>query len=210
MAGLIAKCSNPSCGNVSDASNLIRLQPGAQVTLRGNVTNCPACGGTARILDGEFRMSDKPENVGREVIEILSAPKWTLDVLRDLKLLMEEVVSSEVEDPIIPLLEQDMVLGTKLRRATTGWTRDQKIALITMLMTLIGLMVTVGSATGVLGGSGDTIIINEGLAPDDLDELISEAARRVHEADTTEPSLSHPTEATAPTPDEPRQTDPKR
>lgn len=209
MAGLIAKCTVPTCGAVSDASQLIRLTPGAQVTLAGNVTTCLSCGGVSRILDGEFRMSDKPADIGREVIEILSAPRWTLDVLRDLKLLMEEVVNGEAEDPIIPLLEQDMVLGTKLRRATTGWTRDQKLALIGVLIALVGVLLTAGSITGVIGNTGDTVVINEGISPEDLDRLIEEAARRVHEEGTTEPSPPRPTEATAPTPDEPGQTDPK-
>jgi hypothetical protein len=211
MAGLVAKCTNLSCGHAF-TSNLIDLGPGSHVDMRGNAVSCPSCGSKARILDGEFRVGSELDKSGREVIEVLSAPRWTYEVLRDLQLLIEEIVTSDVEDPIVPLLEHDMVLGTKLQRATKGWTREQKIALLSFLVGLIGLFVSTANIDIDIDLDlhvGDSVV-NEGLTPEQLDELVNESVRRVREEEkTAREGRSKPT-GTRPTPDEQRRQDPTR
>ncbi len=62
----------------------ISLGPGARnITLVGNLTNCPRCGGIARFIEGEFNVKD-----GK--FEVLSASDVTREMLVRLQLLIDE------------------------------------------------------------------------------------------------------------------------
>lgn len=74
MAALPAKCR--SCGLVFPIHNLIGGSGAGRVTFAGSVYRpCPSCGGTADILDGEYKLVD-------DVLELLSGPASTWDALR--------------------------------------------------------------------------------------------------------------------------------
>ena len=46
-----------------------------RATLTGNMTDCPVCGGAAPILDGTYEFT-------QEIINVVAAPEFTLEVLR--------------------------------------------------------------------------------------------------------------------------------
>lgn len=96
--------------------------------MRGNqvISGCPHCGGTVNLLDGTFDVVD-----GR--FRVLSAPQWSVDLLRELRLALEQATTDPMEDPIAHVGSVSPEFAGRLRRITRGWTRDQKLNLLTVL-----------------------------------------------------------------------------
>ena len=81
MALIPALCNN--CGTAFGVKNLIGGSGSAMLSLRGNSYGpCPTCGGTATLLDGDFRLEN-------DIAEFLSGPEITRDVLERLKAVIE-------------------------------------------------------------------------------------------------------------------------
>lgn len=76
----------PACGAIFPSPISIG---GGQVTLIGNVTNCPRCGSTANILDGVFTATEG-------VLQVLAGPQFTRNVVRTLAILVERVAKNEI------------------------------------------------------------------------------------------------------------------
>lgn len=75
MAGVPAHCQ--SCGALF-VSNLISIGGGSKdITLIGNMVSCPFCGNMSRVTDGTY-------NAVGDVLELVSGPDTTADMLRRL------------------------------------------------------------------------------------------------------------------------------
>lgn len=94
------------------------------------ISGCPHCGGTVNLLDGTFDVVD-----GR--FRVLSAPQWSVDLLRELRLALEQATTDPMEDPIAHVGSVSPEFAGRLRRITRGWTRSQKLALLALILALL-------------------------------------------------------------------------
>ncbi|WP_308815577.1 hypothetical protein [Sphingomonas sp. GV3] len=69
MVSLPAKCS--ACGHISETSFGLF---GPNISMVGNYTRCPQCGGTAEIIDGVFDLSG-------DDVKVKSAPLWSRETI---------------------------------------------------------------------------------------------------------------------------------
>jgi hypothetical protein len=72
-------------------SDAISISNATNITLTGNTVNCPKCGGTANIVDGNF-------NENGSGLEIISAPQVTYDVFAALSLIAQRLSNGEIKE----------------------------------------------------------------------------------------------------------------
>lgn len=122
MANPPAYCSN--CGAIFPSP--ISILGGGRVTLVGNITNCPRCGGAANILDGVF-------GVTNGVLQLLSGPQITRDVLRAVTTLIERAVRKEITPQ--DLEKEVTAINPELGAAVSEITKSPwPLAVLTILM----------------------------------------------------------------------------
>lgn len=82
---MLAYCLNPKCKIVfEDRSVNIQGGPGSHLFMANNTVYCPKCGSKAKLIEGNFTF-DK-----NGVMQFLSGPEITRDILNALKSLTEE------------------------------------------------------------------------------------------------------------------------
>lgn len=83
MARIPAYCSN--CGLLFPSG--IAATNVKNLTLAGNKQNCPRCGHMAGIVDGVFNVAD-------DLIEVIKAPDFTVEVLQKLQVLVSQPINT--------------------------------------------------------------------------------------------------------------------
>lgn len=110
MPSLPAQCTH--CG-LTWTPRAFNFGEGVTLISVGSTTNCPRCGSVARILDGQYSVRDG-------LIEVLSAPDWSMQALRRLRRAAEEAEALAATNPeaAISLVEKvSGRAGALLRRA---------------------------------------------------------------------------------------------
>lgn len=98
-------------------------------------TECPKCGEWARYFEGIFDVRDG-------VVEVLTAPEWTHQRLRDLQASVQSALRTwPIAGPnqaIRELATASPELATLLEgRARSGWSRGDMLALLSFIASLI-------------------------------------------------------------------------
>lgn len=138
------------------------------LTLSGNKESCPVCGRSSRIIDGTFNVSSEG------LIEVLSAPNWTKDVLSSVRDALRAVQSiASNPDAVVSQLEETSPKAAQLvNAATRGWTRDQKIALMAVLIPTLTTIII------FLLGQKDG---GQALSPDEVSVIVEQVLEQVQE-----------------------------
>lgn len=84
---MIAVC--PECKSIFEDRG-ITIVGSTNVTLSNNSTTCPKCGSRAKYLDGTFNFDSNG------VATVLSAPHFTVDILKIVKDLIEKAQNGEI------------------------------------------------------------------------------------------------------------------
>jgi hypothetical protein len=82
-----AQCTNPTCKTIFPSSIAATNVTG--LTLEGNMEPCPVCGSLARIVDGTF-------DVKNAIIDIISAPDATKEILRAFLNIVQQTSSGKL------------------------------------------------------------------------------------------------------------------
>lgn len=120
-----------SCGTAFESG--IFIEDCLNVTLSGNKAGpCPKCGSMGSVIDGVF-------NVSRDLIEIISAPAWTIDRLERLAALLAAI--RDTRDDPQAALDRAKSQEPELRNVLDALpkTRMELYAFITMLIALIAV-----------------------------------------------------------------------
>lgn len=129
MVQMPALCTQ--CGNAFQVQGLFSVSGSIEgLVMEGNFVNCPRCGGTARFIEGEM-------TVQAGAITLNSGPQWSYDLILALRLALVTTIEQEPADPIAPIENVSPEIGGRLRRVTSGWSRDQKLALLAILLALL-------------------------------------------------------------------------
>lgn len=116
MAGVPAKCTNPTCG-LTFVSRAISVSMSIGIQISGNTVSCPRCGGRARVVDGVFN------ELGRGRLEIVSAPAETRAIFEQLYGVAKRASNGEItpqqaieevaklEPRAVPIFERALHLG---------------------------------------------------------------------------------------------------
>jgi integrase len=77
-------------------------------------------------------------NFSGDDVEVVRAPQWTHNVLASLaEAVQQDLEADSGADPFANIAEQSSWFAERLRALTSGWTRDQKIALLGLLATIL-------------------------------------------------------------------------
>ena len=194
MVLIPAQCQNPKCGFMFQPQGGIEASGATNLTMSNNRTNCPKCGGAARFIDGEMNVHDG-------AIELLSGPAWSRDLLEELRLTLVRVVRDAPDDPIAEVESVSSVLGKRLRRNTEGWTRDQKLKLMQLILTSLSIFLGISLTDMDIDIDvnfpdvhiGDTNVTNNNEpTQSEMDRLVQDAIEKVREQDATVPRASTP------------------
>lgn len=143
MAVVPAHCDH--CGHTWQPRNTIEFHGSAQVTMNNSRVSCPRCGGMARLLEGTFAVRD-------EVLQVLSAPDWTLEKLEELSGVLAWARTRLAEDPegaLARVAEVDRrVGGLLLTRLESGWSKDDTWKLIMALIAVLAILIPVLTRDG--------------------------------------------------------------
>jgi hypothetical protein len=123
----------PKCGAISQSGIIIPVHAKINwVSLAGNKTICRICGEEADTIDGEFGWSD-------EKLKVFSAPTWSLDVLRELKILLE-IAKSETE-PRLQILEKISAVSPEIGGMIRPYIDAKKIRWSVIIGVILGMIV---------------------------------------------------------------------
>lgn len=147
-----AFCDNPNCGGVFSSG--IVVTNGSNITLVGNKSGpCPRCGSMGHIPDGVF-------NFLGDTIEILSAPKTTIEELSSLSKILKEAYEQKLSsEQVAKRIEQDVPNLSKLNRffkEQSGW-----INFLQLLMTAATLIYAIKSSNANNTTIDNNITINQ-------------------------------------------------
>ena len=124
-------------------------------------------------MDGTFNID------GRGKVEVISAPAWSRAALREVRDALVSAQKATPEDPdaVFSQLEKTNPAAAKLvaARTSASWTRDQKLALISILVALLSLWVSLAPKDEA-----------KAVTPEELKSIIDTAVQHVHEG--TQPS----------------------
>jgi len=84
---MIAVC--PNCKTIFEDKGIV-IENSKNVTLSNNSTTCPKCRSRANYLDGTFNFDSKG------VATVLSAPQFTIDILKIVKELIENTQNGKI------------------------------------------------------------------------------------------------------------------
>jgi hypothetical protein len=124
-------------------------------------------------MDGTFNI----DHHGK--VEVISAPAWTRAALRELRDTLVSAREAMPEDPdaVFQRLEEVNPAAANLvaARTSASWTRDQKLALIGILIALLTFWVTVAPKDDA-----------KTITPEELKSIVDTAVQHVKEG--TEPA----------------------
>lgn len=138
------------------------------LTLQGNSESCPTCGRQSKIVDGTFNISPTG------IVEVLSAPEWTREVLRNVQDAFRSIsrnpVFQSADSQLLDLEKVSPQAAELLKAATQEMTPKEKIELwatvLTFLITLLGVLQQ-GSV--------------QDLSPAEIAVIVDEAVKQSHE-----------------------------
>ncbi len=166
MASPLARC--PNC-NLFFVASGFSFENTLEVTLEGNMQNCPRCGSWANILDGVY-------NFFGNVVEIVKAPQTTLDHLKELKSLLEQIergdkTPEEAANDIERLSPQLSKLADEIRQVGREVKKASKPSFHTWLGTLIGVIGVVIALRGEIKDEAHPHITEQIVIERTLDSL---------------------------------------
>lgn len=138
------------------------------LTLSGNRGTCPDCGGETLVIDGTF-------NVHGGALEVLQAPGWTLDRLRQLQDALElarQLAPADAQGAIRAVGDVDDAAANLLRRVLASKELLGLMAVITALAAVATILVTL-----YLAGQ-------DKITPADVQRIVEETLGRL-DAPTT-------------------------
>jgi hypothetical protein len=137
MPNMPAFCD--TCGTAFNSG--IFVENVTSLTMRGNKSGpCPKCGGTGSIPDGTF-------NVIGHAIEIISAPKSTVDQLKKLANILSVAKKEDADTTkIAQRIEKELPELSSLKGLLPK-TRTELYAFIALLLTAITLVVNIKNAS---------------------------------------------------------------
>ena len=113
MATIPSHCH--SCGAIFP-SRMISIEGNVEnLTLSNNSETCPFCGGTAYLANGVFDIAD-------DVISIISAPKFTKEMLQKLGVAVEEAYKDPTKTDQLNIVAEsiDPNLAEVVKKITSG------------------------------------------------------------------------------------------
>lgn len=143
MSPVYSQC--PLCGVFP--SPAFRIMNANTVTLKGNRERCPRCGRWAQVLDGTFNFDS------RGFARIVTAPDWTREAYAEAHRLLlnarEQLQDGEPEQRVMrdtakALNKVRPGFGTKLSQMWSSPGTANTLALLTFLVTILGMLTTQG------------------------------------------------------------------
>jgi hypothetical protein len=140
------------------------------LTLSGNTSQCPYCGGIGDIPDGVFDVFD-------DVIRVVSSPSWTVDRLNrlagKLSKAREQKASPEAVAEIVD--KEDPQLASVFRRLLVPADAGQFYGLLAVIVTILLYLASQGNQA----------------SPEDVERITNQAVERcVESPQTTAPAPS--------------------
>ncbi|MCG4261404.1 hypothetical protein K6W36_12590 [Acetobacter senegalensis] len=132
MTGIPAECTNPKCGYIFE-SHAIRVGPGVNINLLGNITRCPKCGAFAKFIDGNFSIKNNGE------VHIKSAPIKTFEIIDRLKKIKKDL-EEEKSVELSSILYEAGITGTPLEKPLSFLARKKGLSAVVAI--LIAIFVT--------------------------------------------------------------------
>ncbi|AMK16919.1 MULTISPECIES: hypothetical protein [Sphingobium] len=134
MAKVPAHCGH--CGLQFYSENFIGGSGASGITLKGNRTNCPRCGGWANLADGIFNLHD-------DQLELVDGPPLTRAMMAQLRLIAEKakLKAADAEELLAEVAEVSPELAEKIRGR--GLPYFVIVLLIIWLIKSVNLNVTV-------------------------------------------------------------------
>jgi uncharacterized protein YecA (UPF0149 family) len=105
------------------------------VTLRGNTSQCPQCGGIGEVPDGVFDMTNN-------AIKMISGTSRSIKNLKKLALILTEAQKSNTSKEQIESIIKKEVPELSSFPSILPQTRNELYAFITLILTAIGILVT--------------------------------------------------------------------
>ena len=130
MVGFPAYCSH--CGTLFQ-SRLIGISPGARIeslTLSGNQETCPNCGRMADVVDGVFNAYD-------DVLELISGPQFTREILRAFSELIEKAAKQEITED--ELQKQAAEIDPDLGKAVAQMRAKTPSAMAALILAMLAI-----------------------------------------------------------------------
>jgi hypothetical protein len=118
-----ASCTR--CGHVWQPTGGIDVENSTGVTFSNVTTDCPACGGVARFIEGTF-------DVHHGAIAMKAGPQWSFDLVNQVGLALKVAIDGNL-DPVPLVSKVDPVVGAELERSITGMPLDRVLALVGLL-----------------------------------------------------------------------------
>jgi hypothetical protein len=130
MARIPAVCK--TCGTIFPSAFSLE----GRVHLSGNLSGpCPRCGGVGAVLDGAY------EIVGN-AITLLSGPQWTVEHLRLLELRLRQAQATNADVEVVRGALTESAPELRSLADVLPKTRSELYAFISMLLVVIGLMIS--------------------------------------------------------------------
>ncbi|MBO9043483.1 hypothetical protein [Curtobacterium flaccumfaciens] len=122
-----------------------------QLVLSGNSESCPKCNRPSAVMEGTF-------SVRGGLIEILSAPQWTRDMLDRTKAAVQDAVEAVRADDqaailsaIADLRREQSGLADLLQKAVVGKPKNRALKLLAGVLLAVELVSNAGSAVETVG-----------------------------------------------------------
>ncbi len=148
-----------------------------QLTLSGNTESCPACGRPSAVMDGSFSIRDG-------LVEVLSAPQWTRDMLERTRATVQQTVDAIQRDDLaaawsaIDDLRRDHNgLAEFVRTSVSGQPKKRAVQVLGGIVFALAIISDSGGAVSAISDvirvSGDAIasivqVLDESGEPTDL------------------------------------------
>lgn len=135
-------------------SQMMQIEGAINLSISDSTESCPRCGLPSRVMEGRFNIIDG-------LVTVLSAPRWTVDALRDVQLDVErleraaknESISAETIDKLADrvvekLTAGDASLAKSIAAEIRGKPRNRVVAWGDNLLRVVGALVLLRDAGG--------------------------------------------------------------
>lgn len=133
-------------------SRMLRIDGAVEnITFSGNSERCPTCGRPSAVMEGTFTIRDG-------LVEVLSAPQWTRDMLERAKSSVRRTAEAIQRDDwaaalsaIIELQQDQANLANLIRQNVADRPKNRALKFLAGVMLAVGIISDAGGAASTVG-----------------------------------------------------------